>query len=610
MISTKRDKDKVVWAGAIVLGLTVLILYGSVVKFGFINYDDDWLILENKYVHGLTLKNITRILFFFDKETRTELGAEYLPVRDILSALDWAIWHGKAFGFHLTNLLLYLVQVLLLYIILLELGTGAVAALLACLLFAVHPSHVSTVAWITARKNLLALLFMLAAYLYYMRWTRSDDKNILYISLSCLLMLMGCFSKQFVVVFPLLAFAHEIIIEGRSVSYLYKERKGIALLFVIAAAAAFIHIKVGHMVGMFEPRAYKGLYAVLFSVELIRNFVSLLLFPVYKGMFFVDPWSDYIDISKVTLSVVAVVSLSLLCVCLYKRGNKRSAFGIAWFLICILPFIQITPTQNKLTWRYLYPASVSLSFIVAELCSVFEGNNKRLSTFLLVFMMTLLSLFAWLTTSRVRLWKDPEIFWLDAIEHRTTLRAAYINLGKYYKNIGDKKKSIAVAKAYVRNMPHDYKAHMILALRCFDAGDIECGRRETKKALKLNPHSKEALLNWGYYEMEQKNYEKAEEIFKKVIKLDPNYAKPYNNLGVIYKRQNKLNMAAKYYAKALELNPHYIVAAVNLASVEMERRNINAAKKILKEVLRLSPVNAEAKKLLLKLEQLEKVYKK
>jgi tetratricopeptide (TPR) repeat protein len=159
----KRDAALVVLGAAL---LAVIVLYAPTIGRGLVNYDDPWLLADHSRI------SLHAIFFDLGRDTRFALGAEYLPVRDLSIALDRAIWGSWYGGYHLTNLIVYLLAICVWFAALVELGFDRMVVAIAILLWALHPAHAESVAWLSERKGLLGALWAGAAALGYARYRR------------------------------------------------------------------------------------------------------------------------------------------------------------------------------------------------------------------------------------------------------------------------------------------------------------------------------------------------------------------------------------------------------------------------------------------------------
>lgn len=161
--------------GLLLLGLALVAaaaIYAPTLGRGLVSYDDPWLYRDNFVVRHPSAASLHAVFFELDPRSpaRFALGAEYLPVRDLSVMLDVAVWGDAYAGFHLTNLLLYLGAIALVFAMLDGFGVDRTVAGLAVLVWALHPSHAESVAWLAERKGLLGAVFAAAAGLGYARF--------------------------------------------------------------------------------------------------------------------------------------------------------------------------------------------------------------------------------------------------------------------------------------------------------------------------------------------------------------------------------------------------------------------------------------------------------
>ena len=163
----RRDSGLALLALALVAAVA---LYAPALGRGLVNYDDPWLYKDNALLHHASWSGVVTVLTDLDSPQRYALSPEYLPVRDLSVMADYAIWGEHYGGFHLTNLLIYLAAIALWFHALAALGVPRPIAGLAMLLWAIHPSHAESVAWLAERKGLLGVMWAGACALGYAKF--------------------------------------------------------------------------------------------------------------------------------------------------------------------------------------------------------------------------------------------------------------------------------------------------------------------------------------------------------------------------------------------------------------------------------------------------------
>jgi tetratricopeptide (TPR) repeat protein len=179
-------------AGWLVIAVAVLV-FAPTLTFGRVAFDDGWLWSDDSPLRAPSATTLRYVWLELDARARHDLGTEYLPVRDVVVAVDMAVWGGNERGFHATQLALYAATVLALGGLLIRFGLRRDLAWLATLLWAIHPIHVESVAWLSERKGILAGLFVVACGHAWIRYRRGGRAG--WLALAALAAVAGTWSK-------------------------------------------------------------------------------------------------------------------------------------------------------------------------------------------------------------------------------------------------------------------------------------------------------------------------------------------------------------------------------------------------------------------------------
>jgi tetratricopeptide (TPR) repeat protein len=179
-------------AGWLVVAITVL-LFAPTLVFGRVAFDDGWLWSDDSPLRAPSAATLHHVWFELDARARHDVGTEYLPVRDVVVAADMAVWGDHEQGFHATQLVLYAGTVLALGGLLVRFGMRRDLAWLATLLWAIHPIHVESVAWLSERKGILAGLFVVACGHAWIRYRSGGRAG--WLALAAVAAVAGTWSK-------------------------------------------------------------------------------------------------------------------------------------------------------------------------------------------------------------------------------------------------------------------------------------------------------------------------------------------------------------------------------------------------------------------------------
>jgi protein O-mannosyl-transferase len=339
--------QRVIWpfVGFLLLSL---VLFGRALWGSFLHWDDHQFLVDNPTVHSLNGANLWTLLSTLHQEV-------YTPLHHLCNAIGYTLWGGWAPGFHAVNILVFAVGLTVLYRLLVRLGIPTLAAILATAVYAAHPSHVESVAWITGLKDVQSFAFAMGAALFHV--DRSDGRDPRRPYLSFALFVCALLSKNTLIVLP----AFLLLLDW----LLCATRLGVALVRVaphLAVAAALVPVVQGRWQ----------------SQEIMRQDPSPALARVG------DSYGHYLravvwpfDLSPLyparvprgwTGQAVAGLAAPLLLgvLCLVRRWWKPLA-ALGWFLLALLPMTNLVPLYYRVNDRYLILPTLSLALLTAWL---------------------------------------------------------------------------------------------------------------------------------------------------------------------------------------------------------------------------------------------------
>jgi len=235
ILRIRRDPGTALFVLALVAAAA---LYAPAIGRGLVNYDDPWLYRDNTLLHHPSWAAVVTVFTDLDSPQRFQLSPEYLPIRDLSVMADYALWGDWYGGFHLTNLVVYLAAIALWFFALTELGIPKPLAGLALLVWAVHPSHAESVAWLAERKGLLGMMFAGACTLGYAKFRAGKGVAWLLLGVPC-----GVFAvwSKAIAAFAVAAIAPlELVLPERRTSW----KRSLGGLVAIGGAALLAYIPV------------------------------------------------------------------------------------------------------------------------------------------------------------------------------------------------------------------------------------------------------------------------------------------------------------------------------------------------------------------------------
>lgn len=464
---------KIVFICSGILSITVCVVFGNSLINGFVW--DDVLYTSNNPVY----KNFDVISMIMSLAN----GLEYLPVRDISYALDHALGGGTPLFFHISNLLIYAVTVLLvfgyagscyrhLHPAVAECNDNGplIVGFVTALLFAVHPIHSEVVSFITCRNALLSTLFFLGAtfLLLIAAGEECSDKRrwVFYGSALCLFML-SVFSKATGIVLPLILLLHILFFE--------KSRR----LYLLVLTIPFFAISIGSFFLMTSIAAKATIitnniedWTLSGCMTKLATALQIVLFYIVK-LLIPQGLSAAYDVrfawSLMAPAVVAIaVGLALvIVVCLYYRKKYPCLlFAVSWYLLSLTPVLNLFATSPVVADRYAYLPSFAVFFLFA--CAVSHLSKKIKPMIPLSVIVLIVGYLGWETILRNRIWFSDETLWTATIKTSPNNFKGHRNLGNYYLEKGDFSKALSSLLPIADSDPVYYFARGLMAFRSED----------------------------------------------------------------------------------------------------------------------------------------------
>lgn len=491
---------------ALAITLAVISVYGISFFNGFV-MDDEGIIVSNPTTYHLS--NIREVLFSPDV-----VKPYYRPLNRASYLLDYRLFGLNPFWFHAVNIVIHLLNAFLLYWVACRLLSDRSAALVAALLFAVHPANSEAVNFISARNTLLALFFSLASLFAFLK---TQEKGVRWLVLSALLFFCGLLSKEtafmLIAVIAIFTFFPSPGFAGKTM-----RDKLITLFPFLLAVIVYFGMRsysLQGVIGADVPAA--GLLSRLaMNYHIIPQYVGLLFFPADLTVFHMVPKGGLFTPAWFLPAWVALVAAIWLIV---RWRNKAALFGLIWCVVNYAPISNIIPIpSDPIAERFLYMPAVGF-FIIAGACVESLHSKEVTRKALIVTAVLLLILFSTVTIKRSRDWRDDYSLYSSGVKNNPASAEAHCNLGTALLQ---------------------------------DKGDIEAARQEWETALKIDTHDSDALTQMGTYEAMKGDLRKAEQLYLSSLlsppgKSDPDKSMAHFNLGKIYDKQQRLADALRQY---------------------------------------------------------------
>lgn len=549
----------------------------------FTNWDDQ-MIYENWDVRSLHWENIKKIF------TPVKAGT-YQPIRVLSYAVDYYFWKLNPLGYHITNIIFYILTSIMVFFTLHRLSThlrgNALSgshqriAFVGSLLFAVHPVHVEAVTWLAARKEVLqGFFFFLAFYLYLKGREEEGRKKLIYLILVLLSFLFAVLSKPSAIVFPAVLLIYEIALaQNRWIDFVKRHWLFFSISTLISFIFVSVLIKVMLDAGGIKP--YRGgsffnnllisFYAFLYNIKLLISTIN------YSAAYTISVPNPIGGLQ--TFLVVGITLLLFALSLWFLKKTKVIFFCVFFFFVTLLPYLNIIPISTLLADRYVFIASFSYCFLLGIVFDKFyrvrakrfsEGFFKLLSIAIFIFIFIA---YSFMTIHQNQIWESSYTLWADAVEKYPDSNTANALMGVVYMDLGMDEKAVDYLEKAVQILPYDYQSRNNLGIVYGRLGQPEKALKEYLTSIWLNPEGDLAKWNLAVFYQQQREYKKSEEIFKYLLEKSPRDANLYFRLGLLYKEMGRYDAAIAELIKSMELAPNIINPYEELGNIYLSRMN-------------------------------------
>ncbi len=617
--------DKRVILAAFLVAALVALVFLPALRNDFIVYDDRTYIVENPDVlEGIGAAPARWAMTTFH-------AANWHPLTWLSHQLDAEVWGLNPAGHHLTSVLLHALAAGLLYLFLVS-ATGAHrAALLAALLFGIHPLRVESVAWAAERKDVLSAFLWMATLLAYLAWVRRRGAGRYLVLVGCFA--LGLLAKPMLVSLPVVLLLLDRWPLGRLRAWRegwprLAEKLPLVVLSAVSAGVTVVAQRRGGAMVFLDalPLANRLANATVGCAR----YLGMMLFP--KGLAVIYPLDEELPALAVILGSAVLLALLTAAAVAVRRRQPWLLAGWGWYLVTLLPVIGIVQVgQQAVADRYTYLPSAGIALMAVWWPAGRPWACRRAALLGAVAAVWLLAM-AGLTVRQISFWRGSETLFRRALAVTRGNHVALNNLGlamtkegrrdeakAFYRQVIDRAPNYANARVNlavlliedgdlagarehlertVARYPDSPEAHYNLGVIALKEGDFTRARREFEAALADRPGDPRALNNLGSLALRAGDHGRARELFTAAVSADPRYEEALNNLGMFLGDEGRIDAARDLFRRALERNPNSARALFGLGVLEARRGNAGRAENLFRAALAARPGMIEAERAL------------
>ncbi len=528
----------------VVLLITLTTFY-PVIDNGFTNWDDDVYVVNNINIRTFSSNNIFRIFGNFHY-------GSYIPLTIISFALNYSLTGASPLAFHITNLILHTINIILVFWFIYLISNNLFVSLITATLFAIHPLNVEPVAWITGRKDLLYGLFFMIALIFYCYYLKKKDSRIYY--LVFLSYIFALLSKPSAISLPLVLVVIDYLHNGKFKKGTLINKIPFIILAIIFSFVAFY--------GQSSVKAIhtNSLTAVPYNIMVAAN---IILFYLYKTFIPINLSCYYPGPERATMwhpiffmiAPIMVTAWFLLAIYLRKYNHKILG-GSLFFLCAILPVIQIVSFGQAVADRYTYIPLIGIFYLLSDGILFLYTRTKRLTKILLsAALIFFLGFLSYHSHQRCKVWKNSLTLWSDVINKFPFLSKPYNNRGIICSEMKMFREALNDFNQAILRDPNLLEPYNNRGITYYLLKEYELAIEDFNRALDMDKNNFEIYNNRGKTYYAQGNYDKAMADFNHSLKINPGFASGYLNRGLLYLTLGKFENAISDFSEAIALNP-------------------------------------------------------
>lgn len=513
----------------VLLFLIVVCTYSQSLSNGFVG-DDFTVIVHNKFYETLgNLPDLFSKKYLITENSQYQSTEEkyssgsvaYRPVLSFTFFIDHYFWGKNPRGFHLTNLILHLMNCALVYFIIGQLFQNTVLSFITAAIFAVHPINVEAVNNIGYRADVLSSFFSLLGIYYFLDFMKKRYFRKCLIVFICYF--LAIFTKESALILPLLMLLLAFRFESGNLSR--REMMIFIVGFVLISVFYFYIYLFVFPNTTFSSLTMLGPNVASHIAQLWWNFliyIQWFFLPVTIKIippFYLPDLNPFL-IFKVTLSVLIFISFVYLMFCL-KREHRVIALGAGWFLISYLPISNLIPIANPIAQRFLYFPGIGLALICGcVLTQIFLINSRIWMRYLLVGFVCIFLMM--LSNNYLNVWLNNTTVATALIKYYPNHTKGYILLGieNFNKKEYGKAKDVLLHAAALNTK--DARVYSMIGIGSTD--NVKFAESYFQRGIMLSPNDVLPLIGLGRLYVLNKQYQKAVPVLGKSIILHPTYS--------------------------------------------------------------------------------------
>ncbi len=566
-------------AALLCVGATLL-AFGASVTYGFLMFDDPYLVVNNLTSHGPTLRHIVAAFTSYDPEL-------YIPLTFVSYQLNYLFAGLDPVMYHITNFVLHGLNAFLFGCIVLLILRREKLALFFGLLYAVHPLNTEAAVWIAARKDTLSTLFLFSSIVTYLSSRETGSRKSR--SWSIVLYALASLSKASVFTLPLLLPLLDLLRDRQAFSWKKSARAMVPFLAIALATAVIALTGKLRVIGsstVLETVLMAGKSTVFYLEKILWPVNLTTLYPYQKTITMLSP--DFAIPAAIILILLVAVIIAL-------RVTIWPAVTGLLFIITLAPSYFNFHKGTEMFFavdRYAYVAMAWILLLIAKGVTEAEKRGKWLPQGLAVLGVATIFTAVVLSREQAKTWRNDETVFSHALQFFPESVTARVSLSVWFRESGRMADERAILE---EGLPYSRHTALLLGLGSVSLREGKPAEAEQffKEAMTADPQNPEPYFYLASLDEDRGRTDEAIAGYYKAIALDTSYVSAYNNLGAILLDRRELPEAEKLLQAAVKWNPNFMEGRMNLFQTLELQRKTDEAFPHLEAAYELSPDNPD-----------------
>ncbi|HEX4121671.1 MAG TPA: tetratricopeptide repeat protein [Verrucomicrobiae bacterium] len=586
-----KKRRQLSWQISAALAIVTIAVFSQAVRFQFTTYDDPDFITANPTVQaGLTLKGLKWAW-------HSEVARNWHPITMLTHMLDCQLFGVSPWWPHLENILLHAANAVLLFHLLKRMTGALWCSALVAALFALHPLHVESVAWIAERKDVLSTLFWFLTTFAYVRYV--EISKLKFYILALVLFAVGLMCKPMLVTVPfaLLLLDYWPLARLKRVKFprLVLEKVPFILL---SAADCVVTYSIQQQGGSVQSVNNLSMsFRIGNAFVSYARYIGKMIWPQNLAALYLRSgnWTAL----EVALAVALLLVLSAIAIW-QSRRRPWLAVGWFWYVGTLVPVIGIVQAgMQTMADRYTYVPLIGLFIIVSwGGCELVKTLN--LPAFAPGLSAAALVVCVVLTWHQITFWRNSETLFTRMIDVTPNNYMAHYDLGNFYSRAGNTNAAVTNYEAALAEEPNYADAHNNLGGILLDAKQYDEALHHYRAAVRTNPdflryfNLANALADAASARHDATGFAEAVATYRRALQLNPDSSQAHHNLGLTWQAQGSNTEAIAEFSEAARLDPK-LMDSLNTLAINCAMQNqMPDAERAFREIIRLRPNDSGA----------------